>query len=294
LYIMSNMYPDLNDDQNNGDVVAQKNYQSVAANGEEQRQQQKNKQKKNENCCILGAKIWISIVGGLNLLLGILVFAFSLYAKYGYKDYAQLSSTLPDHGIWMIFGFGIVLAICSVFLICAAQNYDKACFKIILVIFSFVLAILLIMEIVSGGIMAYSLGVIAMPNGVAGDAVADRIVQARDAAVNATWAECCIDNKPPYDLVNISKIDSVCLWPDTATAVQKACGSTNVQVCVCASANTYGAYLGLFVKSQIMWVSIVTIVLAVLLLGGLICTCVLICAKAKKKNPEGLYTNEEN
>jgi hypothetical protein len=131
------------------------------------------------------------------------------------------------------------------------------------------------MEIVSGAVLAWGLGVIALPQSKVTNASTNRIVQARDAAVNVTWTECCIDNTPPYDIVNISKIDSVCLWPDSAEAVKWACGSTNVQVCVCKSANTYGAYLGLFVKSQLMWVSIVTIVLAVLLLGGLICTWVL-------------------
>lgn len=290
------MYPDLNDEAPNGDVVAQKNYHSVDnSNNQPEGEQEK---KPEESCCILGAKIWISIIGTLNLILGILVFAFALYAKYGYKDYAQLSSTLPDGGIWMIFGFGILLALCSIVLICAAQNYGKWCNKIILFIFSLVLMLLLILEIVSGGVLAWALGVIALPQSEVSNAVTDRIIQARDAAVNATWAECCIDNTPPYDIVNITKIDSVCLWPDSAEAVKKACGSTNVQVCVCKSANTYGAYLGLFVKSQLMWVSIVVIVLAVLLLGGLICTCVLLCAKDKNKRPrktqKGMYTAEEN
>jgi len=288
------MYPDLSDDHNNGDAVVQKNYQSVTTTTHSTGDRE---EKKPVNCCIRCAQTWIFIVGGLNLVLGILLFAFALYAKYGYKEYAQLSKTLPDGGIWMIFGFGIVLAICSIALILSAKDYDRSCCsKTVLFIFSLILMVVLLLEIIGAAVMAWALGAIALPASEVTDAIEDRIVQARDAAVNATWAECCIDNKPPYDIVNISKIDSACLWPDAATAVQKACGSgSNVQVCVCSSVSAYGQYLGLFVQSQLMWVVVATATLAVLVLLGLISTCVLLCAhdKSKNKGGKGQYNPDE-
>merc|ERR1711939_73267 len=149
------------------------------------------------------------------------------------------------------------------------------------------MGVLLVLEIIGAAVMAWALGAIALPASDVTNEITKGIVQARDLAVNTTWAECCIDNN--------SKVDSACLWPDSAKAVQQACNGQNVLVCVCKSASTYGQYLGLWVQSQLMWVAVVIIVLAILLLGGLICTCVLLCAhdKSKKKADKNKYTPDE-
>jgi len=289
------MYPDLNDEPQNNDVAVPKsNYQATSNSSQPPKKEAWGK-KKQENCCVLGAKIWVSIMGFLGLLLGIVVIAGSLYAKFGYNDYAQLASTLPDGGIWMILGFGCGLSFCAIILMLSARFYENKCFQTILVIVSIVLALLLIMEIVSGAVLAWGLGVITLPESEVTDAVVDRVLQVRNATLHATYEECCVNNVPPYNIVNISKIDTACLWPQTSSAVKESCGVTTdggAQTCVCASEATYGRYVGIWLRSQLMWVSVVTIVLAVLLLGGLICTCVLINANKKKSSVS--YTPGEN
>jgi len=284
------MYPDLNDDNNGASTTT---YQSTTASGNVKKKKQENDQEnEKDNCCVSGAKCWITLIGGLNLLLGLFVAICALYAKFFYSDYENLSATLPDGGIWMILGFGVVLAVCSVVLLLSTCMYEKPGFKLILVVFAIILAILLFLEIVSGGVLVWGLGVISLPKSDIGDAAADRLLDARSLAINATYAECCIKNTPPYDIVNISKIESVCLWPQSAAAVKQACTGVDVLECVCKDPTAYGAYFGLFLQSSLSWVAIVTITFAVLLLIGLISTCVLIWAKNKKKN--ATYKPEEN
>jgi len=288
------MYPDLEEDDKSQNLsgAGQTTYQSTTVT-----QTQKGKEKKkaaptDDNCCILGAKIWVSIIGILCAVLGLFVIIVSLYAKYGYADYAALSKTLPVGGIWMIFGFGLTLLLCSIILILSACCYNNGCFKAILFVFAIVLTILLIMEVVSASILLWGLDILAMPKNQIGETTADELLKFRNMTVYSTWEQCCIDNTPPYNFGNVtSKVDSVCLWPKDSDAVKASCGSENVLVCVCKDATTYGADFGIFLQSRLMWVGGVTIVLALLLLIGLIATCVLICAR--KKRAESLYNPDD-
>lgn len=280
------MYPDLNDEDNKN-LAAQPTYQATTTTTTTKNKKKEEGQKEKDNCCLAGAKFWISLIGALNLILGLFVTAISLYAKFAYAGYDKLSASLPDGGIWMIFGFGIVLSLCSIVLLLAKCHFDKPCFKMVLVVFAIILTVLLIMEIVSGFVMVWGLGIIALPkeSSEVADAFADRLLDARAKATNGTYAECCIDNTPPYDFVNLTnKIDSACLWPEKAQAVIDACGSQNVLECVCKDATAYGSFFGMFLRSGLLWVAIVTILFAVLLLAALIATCVLICAKKKKSS----------
>merc|ERR1712187_162544 len=215
----------------------------------------------------------------------------SLYAKFAYAEYDKLSDSLPVGGIWMIFGFGIVLAVCSIVLLLAKCHFDKPCFKMVLVVFSIILSVLLILEVVSGFVMVWGLGVVALPKSEVTDAAADRLLDARATAINGTYTECCIQNTPPYDFGNLTnKIDSACLWPEKAEAVIQKCGNQNVLECVCKDSTAYGAYFGLFLQSGLLWIAIVTIIFALLLLFALIATCVLIWAK--KKNSSAMYHSQ--
>jgi len=289
---MSNMYPDLNEEDNKG---AQPTYQATTTTTTTQTKKKKEgQQEEKDNCCLAGAKFWISLIGALNLLLGLFVAGISMYAKFAYADYDKLSESLPSGGIWMIFGFGVVLALCSIVLLLAKCNFDKACFKMVLVVFAIILTVLLIMEIVSGFVMVWGLGIIALPktSSEVADAAADRLLDARAKAINGTYYECCIQNTPPYNFGNLTnKIDSACLWPEKAQAVVDACGSQNVLECVCKDATAYGSYFGVFVQSGLLWVAIVTILFAILLLAALISTCVLIWAKKKKSS--AMYHSQE-
>lgn len=287
------MYPDLNDENNGASTTT---YQSTTSSGDvkkKKKQQDNDAENEKDNCCVSGARCWITLIGGLNLLLGLFVAICSLYAKFFYPEYESMSAALPEGGIWMILGFGVVLAVCSVVLLLATCMYEKPGFKLILVIFAIILAILLFLEIVSGGVMVWGLGVISLPQSDIGDAAADRILDARSLAINATFTECCIKNVPPYNsVVNMTKIDPVCLWPQSSPAIMEACKGQDVTVCVCKDPTVYGSYFGLLLKSSLTWVGIVTITFAVMLLIGLISTCVLIWAKNKKKN--ATYKPEEN
>lgn len=287
------MYPDLNED-NNKDDSAQFNYQATTTTTttEEQKKKKKGEEKETEKCCFLAAKLWISIIGILNLVLGLFLVSISLYAKFAYVGYADLSEMLPTGGIWMIFGFGLVLAFCSIMLICSACFYQNPCFKTILVVFAIILVILLVLEVASAAVVVWGLGVVALPKSQVTDAAADRLLDARAAAVNSTWTECCIVNTPPYNVGNISKVvDSACLWPKASDAVQQACGTKNVFECVCASSTAYGSFFGIMLQSRLLWVGIVTIIFAILLLVGIISTCVLIFAKRKKK--DAMYREQQ-
>lgn len=243
---------------------------------------------KKDNCCVRSAKIWITLIGGLNLILGVFVAASALYAKFAYAGYEHLSEILPDGGIWMIFGFGIVLALCSVVLLFATCCYTNAFFKTILVIFAIILSVVLIIEVISAAVLVWGLGVIALPKSSVADAASDRLLDIRQKTINGTFTECCELNSPPYNMLNISNaVETACLWPNSAAVVKEACGSENVLVCVCKDSVAYGSYFGLFMQSKLLWVGVVTILFALLVLFALIATCALICAGAKNKKKSG-------
>lgn len=281
------LYPDLpNEDEKNKNLAGaeQVTYQSTATTTQTNKNGKNQEATKDANCCILGARIWVSIIGILAAVVGLFVCAAALYAKFGYEGYARLSETLPVGGIWMALGFGVTLLLCSIILILAACLYEKPGFKCILSVFAIILTVLLIMEVISASVLVWGLGIIAMPKNQIGEAAADQLLKARNVTVYSTWHECCIENTPPYDLQNITaKVDSACLWPKAAAAVKEHCGTENVLVCVCKDATQYGADFGLFLQSKLTWVGGVTIALALLLLIGLIATCVLICAKKSRK-----------
>ena len=206
--------------------------------------------------------------------------AISLYAKFGYSEYKELSKSLPDGGIWMIFSFGIVLAVCSILLVTAAHKSDKGIFVMILVVFSIILTLLLLLEIAGAGVFIWGLGVISLPDNEVGNAISDRILEARDAAAQVAYAECC----PSSNNVTVpNTVDPACLWPKAAKFSSSQCGEANDFDCVCESPLKYASSFGLYLQSNLKWVAIVTIVFAVLLLFGLIATCTLICTKDKKK-----------
>jgi len=284
---MSAMYPDLQEDNNNPQNSQNPNYQATQQTG----QPEKKKTDNGETCCILGAKIWVTIIGILSMLLGLFVAAIALYAKFGYSSYKELSQSLPDGGIWMIFGFGIVLAIASIVLMLSAKFYDNACFKMILIVFTIILTLMLLLEIVGAGLFIWALGVVTIPETEVGNAITDRILEARDAGAKVLWEECC---RPEYVNGTVNSLDPntadpACLWPTVATAVIDKCDGADPMLCVCSTPLQYGSSFGLFFSSNTKWVAIVTIVFAVPLLLGIIATCSLICAKKKKKS--AMYSN---
>jgi len=232
-------------------------------------------------------KVTLSCV--VRQLLGLFVAAISLYAKFGYSNYADLSKSLPDGGIWMIFGFGIVLAICSVFLMLAAKYHDKPFFVMVLVVFSIILTLLLLLEIAGAGVFIWGLGVVSLPKNDVGNAIADRILEARNAAAQVAYNQCCKQGNATIP----NTADPACLWPKAATAVINKCNGQPVLECVCQSTLKYASSFGLYLQSNLKWVAIVTIVFAVLLLFGLIATCTLICVKKKAtaKDKAHLYDN---
>ena len=302
------MYPDLQEDNNNPQNSQNPNYQAT----QQSQQQEKKKTDNGETCCILGAKIWVTIIGILSMvksvrkllcdskitccfvvwqLLGLFVAAIALYAKFGYSSYKELSQSLPDGGIWMIFGFGIVLAIASIVLMLSAKFYENACFKMILIVFTIILTLMLLLEIVGAGLFIWALGVVTIPETEVGNAITDRILEARDAGAKVLWEECC---RPEYVNGTVTNLDPnsadpTCLWPTVATAVIDKCDGADPMLCVCSTPLQYGSSFGLFFSSNTKWVAIVTIVFAVLLLLGIIATCSLICAKKKKKS--AMYSN---
>merc|ERR1712000_236863 len=269
----------------------QVHYQATTTTTTTDKKKKKDEQEK-DTCCVLGAKVWVVLIGILCCLVGLLISASALYAKFGFQGYAALNAALPTGGIWMIFGFGATLALCSIILMLSACCYQHLCFKTILFVFALILTVLLLLEVVSAGIFVWGLGILTLPKTSIGDITADKILAARNATVYKTWEDCCVVNKPPYNILNITgTVDSVCLWPNAADgALKEACGTQDVLVCVCKDPVAYGADFGVFLQSKLTWVAGVTIVLAVLLLFGLIATCVLICAK--KKKAEATYTPE--
>jgi len=278
---MSNFYPDLKDEDKPATTTYQATTTTTTTTND---QQKKKKNKQNDGCCLVSAKIWITIIGILNLVLGLFVVCTSLYAKFAYSKYDELNESLPTGGIWMILSFGVILTVCSIVLMLATCLYDRPCFKMVLVVFAIILMLLLIMEVASAAVFVWGLGVISLPKSKVSDGISNGLLEARDKAVAETYNECCVKFMPPYNAGNLSKIDSGCLWPNSADVVKEKCGSQNVLECVCSSKTEYGAYFGLFLQSKLMWVGAVTIVLAILLLLGLIATCVLICAKKKKND----------
>ena len=63
---MSNMYPDLNEEDNKG---AQPTYQATTTTTTAQTKKKKEEQQEEkDNCCLAGAKFWISLIGALNLV----------------------------------------------------------------------------------------------------------------------------------------------------------------------------------------------------------------------------------
>lgn len=290
---MANMYPDLNEDAQQQNIASQKaDLVGYNATGNQTSKKQKKKQqekdkKAGEKCCILGAKIWVTIIGVLNFLLGLFFVIASLSAKFGPSDYEHLNTALPTTGgIWMIFGFGLTLAICSVVLILAVRFYDIPIFKVILFVFAVILSILLILEVASAGVMMWGLNVVSLPENSATEAAATNLLSARNKTVYATYYECCIQYKPPYNMTG--GIPDACKWPEKAAVVTEGCGSQNVFDCVCEDSAVYGSYIGKFLASKVLWVGVVTIVFAILLMIGLIATCVLLFAN--KKRNEAKYT----
>jgi len=280
------MYPDIDD--NNAPNSGAPNYQATGKNQKDGKKKQAN----DGSCCGLAAKIWVTIIGLLTLLLGVFVAAISLYAKFGYGKYEDIIESLPSGGIWMIFSFGIILAICSILLVIAAHKSDKGIFIMILVVFSIILTLLLLLEIAGAGVFIWGLGVISLPDNEVGNAISDRILEVRNEAAQVAYDECCptIGN-----ITTPNQVLPACLWPEAATAVIASCNKEGKQVfdCVCGSVLTYGSSFGLYLQSNLKWVAIVTIVFAVLLLFGLIATCTLICTKDKKKKADkaAMYTN---
>lgn len=254
----------------------------------------KKKDKKNQSqnqCCILGSRIWVTIIGLITFLLGLFFVITSLFAKFGSTTgYEHLNTALPSTGgIWMIFGFGLTLTICSVVLMLSACLYKVKFFKVVLVVFAIILSVLLILEIVSAGVTLWGLNVISLPHNTATEAAANQLLAARNKTVYATYYECCVEYKPPYQNMTIG-IPSACKWPEDSAVVKEDCGSKNVFDCVCADSATYGGYIGKFLSSKVLWVGVVTIVFAILLMIGLIATCVLVFYDEKKNQRKEHYT----
>jgi len=233
----------------------------------------------------------VTIIGLITFLLGLFFVITSLYAKFGpTTDYEHLNTALPSTGgIWMIFGFGLTLTICSVVLMLSACLYKVKFFKVVLVVFAIILSVLLILEIVSAGVTLWGLNVISLPNNKATEAAANQLLAARNKTVYATYYECCVEYKPPYQNMTIG-IPSACKWPEDSAVVKEDCGNQNVFDCVCADSATYGGYIGKFLSSKVLWVGVVTIVFAILLMIGLIATCVLVFYDEKKNKRKDHYT----
>ena len=65
---MSNMYPDLNDEDDKNQLAgaSQVTYQSTTTTTTQDKKKKKGQEK--DNCCVAGAKFWISVIGALNLV----------------------------------------------------------------------------------------------------------------------------------------------------------------------------------------------------------------------------------
>jgi len=236
----------------------------------------------------------VTIVGIFTFLLGLFFVIASLSAKFGTSSYEHLNTALPEAGstgIWMIFGFGLTLTICSVVLVLSACLYNKGgIFKVVLVIFALILSVLLILEIASAGVLLWGLNVISLPDNTATETAANQLLKARNKTVYATYYECCVEYKPPYQNMSIG-IPSACKWPKDSSVVKEGCGSQNVYDCVCADSATYGGYVGKFLASKVLWVGAVTIVFAILLMIGLVATCVLVFCDEKRNQRKEHYTD---
>jgi len=265
------MYDDMEDEKGHS------GYGSTVSAGKDFRQH-----KGKESAVLKCSKCWITAIGIICILLGIFIVVCALYSKYAYANFALLEKMLPHGTIWCLLAFGVALSICAIVLIAAACNYKRCICKVVLLIFSIILMVLCVAEILSGGVFIYFLNKSQSPTD---NALAAEIFHLRDVAVNATYHECC-----PYT-GNYTLVQEVCKWPDASATVQEECRksgysghstSLNIYNCVChKGAKWYGVYLAKFFAEKFLWVGGLTIALAIPSLIALVCSCVLLCKKHK-------------
>lgn len=264
-----------------------------------------------DNCCVAFAKCWIAIIGTITMLFGFGLSAAALYLKFGYSNYSHFNESLIKlgvaSGVWYLLGFGVVLSICAILLIAAGCNHDNAscgaAWKIILVVFTIILSILLVAEVISGIAVFMKMEDLAQPA-----SIASKVNDTRTQAVTKLYDTCCVTFEPPYTGKNASVVDDWCKWPEQVaeasdTALKPiydndACkGFTatgkGVESCLCQNVETYGYLMGVFLAAHVKWVGIIAIVFGLLILCGLIASCVLICHHLKAKKDGSQYTPED-
>lgn len=256
-----------------------------------------------DNCVVGFAKCWLTIIGVSTMLFGLGLGAAAIYVKFFYADYGAFNQALTALGaagfVWGLLGFGVVLAVCALLLVVAGCCHDSPkcapIFKTILIVFTILLSLLLIAEVVVGAAVFISLNNLSVaPVGQAGTVAQRAINDARTQAFNTTYVKCCQDNTPPYNSTVI-EVNDLCKWPELfpAGALESASAAcptatpasgVELEKCLCGDgAEQYGYVAGVFLSSNLSYIGIIAIVFAVLVLIALIAACVLICHALKGK-----------
>jgi len=224
----------------------------------------------------------VTIIGFVTFAFGVLLVGSALYAKFMYSNYSSLSDSIPAGGIWYILGVGAFIALCGIMLMlavcCNDEGVPKPFFKMVLIIGSFVLLLMLILEISAGSLLVYSLGIMGQED--ADGPLASDIINDRNKFTNATFTKCCIEFTPPYTSTNASVVDDVCKWPEWNSNVATKCKddgkSSNVLECACSSTpEYYGSLFGAMLQGAFLWIGVVAISFAICLIFGVIWTCYL-------------------
>jgi len=291
---MASMYPDLNEGEN----TQVKSNETVAYSGPDKKNdvEVKNKEGGCKECCDSFAHVWVALVGFFAIAFGGVMIGLSLYAKFAYSNYTNLSEALPTGGIWYLLGVGAVVVVLGVLLMLSLCCRDedgapKPFFKVILITVSVLLVLLLILEISAGGIMIYSFGVMGETTVPPSDTIGNEIISRRNSYTNKTYYTCCVQYKPPYNSTIDSIIDDTCKWPKWNGAVAEKCAAAghddDPYLCVCeAGPDAYGAYFGAMLQASFMWIGIIACSSAFLLIMGAVYTSYLGCLHCRKNKDE--------
>lgn len=286
------MYPDLNEGEN----TQVKTNETVAYSGPGNQNDVEAKNKGGcKQCCDSFAHVWVALVGFFAIAFGGVMVGLSLYAKYYYSNYTNLSDALPTGGVWYLLGVGVVVAVLGVLLMLALccrdeEGAPKPFFKVILIIVSILLVLLLILEISAGAIMIYSFGVMGETTVPPSDTIGNEIISRRNSYTNVTYYTCCVKYTPPYNSTIDSVIDDTCKWPKWNSAVSEKCaadGQNDPYTCVCnAGPDGYGAYFGAMLQASFLWIGIIACSSAFLLILGAVYTSYLGCLHCRQSKVE--------
>jgi len=228
--------------------------------------------------------------------------SLSIYAKFAYSNYENLSNALPTGGIWYLLGVGVFVVVLGILLMMSLCCRDedgapKPFFKVILIVVSILLILLLVLEISAGGIMVYSFGIMGEESVPPSDVIGRNIIERRNHYTNATYTFCCVQYTPPYNSTIASIVDDTCKWPKWNSAVSEKCkanGQTDPYTCVCSDGpDAYGAYFGAMLQASFVWIGIIAISVATLLIMGAVYTAYLGCLHCRPSKDDKKRDNHE-